>query len=286
VGRINLIDAMGVEFKASKRWLAAALWMNLLLYIIALTGIFSSGWMTKAAAIGAIVIQTVAFAASVFMGKRYSLGEKIRRVAMLKHSLGIEPSVQDVTTIATEVGFPDSSGRSFVGDYYASSAPVGQNRLLEILDECAYWTAQGALKTRNFLIAGVVVAGMVVLLSFIVVVQAGLSNEKVVKVFISTVSFIALGDLGSLAMKFSYLSGVANSVLTQCEGLARSPELDKQPLITTGEYNCVLASAGTPVPNWIYKRYQADWNEAYEERRSALFGIRKSDGANASGKNG
>jgi hypothetical protein len=272
VGRINLIDAMGVEFKASKRWLSRALGLNLLLYIIALTGIFGTGWVTKGAAIAAIVTQIIAFAASVFMGKSYALGEKIRRLAMLKDSLGIEPSAQDVTTIAIHVGFPDSSGRSFVGEYYASTVPAGQKRLLEVLDECAFWTAQGASKCRSFLIAGVAVASTMVLISFIVAVQAGVSNDKAVKVFISTVSFIALGDLGSLAMKFSSLASSANSVLIQCEGLAWSPDLKEHPLITTGEYNCALASAGTPVPTWIYKRYQADWNEAYEERRSTLFG--------------
>jgi hypothetical protein len=281
VATTNLIDAVTVEFEASKRWLSFVLYLNLLLYFIALIGIFGSGWFTKGAAIAALVTQGVAFLCRVFMGKSYSLGEKVRRLAMLKDGLGIEPSAQDVTTIATRLGFPDSSGRSFVGEYYASAAPRGQKRLLEILDECSYWTAQGARVTRNYLALGLAVAFSVVSLAFVISVQAGVSNDKVVKVFISTVGFVAVGELASLLLKFDSLSKTANHVLADCAFLANAPELNAQPLIEAGEYNCALASAGTPVPTWIYKQNQAHWNAAYDERRRVLFGDGNTRGTSA-----
>lgn len=275
VPETNLIDAMGIEFRTSKRWLSRLLTAQVLLYVITVVGTLGVGWTTKSAAIAALVVQAAAFACRVLMGKSYSLGEKIRRLAMLKDGLGIEPSAQDVTTIATRLGFPDGSGRSFVGEYYASKASHGQTRLFEILDECAYWTAQGAGVTRNYLGVGLGVAFFVVLFALLVSLQAGVSNDKAVKVFISTFAFIALGDLASLFLKFHSLAKSANDMLSRCASLAKTTQLDNQPLIEAGEYNCALASAGTPIPNWVYKRKQSHWNAVYEARRASLFSDRE-----------
>ena len=279
MGNLNLIDAMGLEFGSGKRWLRRALIANGCLYVVALLGIFGSGWMTKTAAVLTLVVQGAVFLCRSRMSKSYGLGEKIRRLAMFRDGLGIEPSAKDITIVATRLGFPDSRGRSFVGDYYAATAPVGQKRLLQIIDECVYWTAQGAEETRKFLLTCLVLASALVLMAFVISVQAGISNEKTVKVFISTVSVIAVGELAGLVTRFSSLSKVADEMLLRAEGLFQKSQIGEQPLILAGEYNCALASAGTPIPTWIYRRNQDRWNAAYAERRRSLQGEAQGIGA-------
>src|SRR6266516_327633 len=139
---MNLIEAMRTEYGKSKFWWYWSIGVSLALYPLAVLSVFySNGWEAKSFGIIAFLMQLLLFTFRVFMGRHLSLGEQIRRLAMLKDGLGIEPYKFQLAKLQERMGKTKSGEPAYIGSYYESALPVGPKRLLEITAESAFFTS-------------------------------------------------------------------------------------------------------------------------------------------------
>lgn len=262
---LNLINAMTTEFDESKRWLGWMLYAYVAIYVVTLLGTFFGGRFSGMMGIVLLAIQIAVYFMRRKASTRFHDGERIKRMAMLQDGLGIQPSPGEITRICARLGFPDDSKRHFVGSYYSASAPAGNLRLLQIIDECSFWTSQCAKATAEKLLAALVAAAGAVVLAILFCLEFGFTGTSVVKVFITTVSFVAAGELMTMFFKFRGLSSSAESVMNTCEARLRSQSGDDA-LMLFNEYNCALSAAGLPIPHLVYAANQEKWNAAYAAR--------------------
>src|SRR5258708_6920869 len=148
---MNFLEAMNVEYGLSKRWLSGSLILTAFFYVCLIAGAFTSGPWTKWMTFAAFVVQLSIVGARIRSGTHYSLGESVRRPAMLQNGLGTKPSPVQFAKIVAKYGISFSGEPITFGKYYESKVEPGARRLLEITEECAFWTGELADRMAAFL---------------------------------------------------------------------------------------------------------------------------------------
>jgi hypothetical protein len=216
-------------------------------------------------------MQLLLFTFRVFMGRHLSLGEQIRRLAMLKDGLGIEPSKFQLAKLQERMGKTKSSEPAYIGSYYESALPVGPKRLLEITAESAFFTSALARTSACIFMVISAVGISIVFIGLIIIIQTGLSQtmlEAVAKTAVISMAFWATGDLALTAFRFYSLAHVSEKVFDQC-GRLLSQDTDSRDdaHITVAEYNCAVNQA-PPIPGVVYWWRQDSLNDAWRRHRS------------------
>jgi hypothetical protein len=269
---MNLIEAMRTEYGKSKFWWGWSLVLGLALYPLAVLSVFySDGLVAKSFGIIAFLMQLLLFTFRVCMGRHLSLGEQIRRLAMLKDGLGIEPSKYQLAKLQERMGKPKSSQPAYIGPYYDSTLPVGPKRLLEITAESSFFTHALARTSACIFMVISALGISIVFIGLIIVIQAGLSQtmlEAVAKTAVISMAFWATGDFALTALRFSSLARTAEKVFDLCGRLlAQETDSRDEAHIAATEYNCAVTQA-PPIPGPIYRWRQDRLNEAWRRHRT------------------
>lgn len=268
---MNLIDAMRTEYARSKNWLRWAFIVSAGLYLMTLgSALCTTGWQAKALGVIAGVAQIALFAFRYWSGSHFSLGEEIRRLAMLQDGLGIRPPEIQIAKLRERVGKSQVVEPDYLGPYYESRLPAGPKRLLEIIEESAFFTHSLARTTATVLWITVCIGLFIVVISFVVFVQAGIPRsalEAAAKIVVISMTFWAAGDLASMALRFGSLARASERVLDRCPNLlAQKDDVQDEAHIIIGEYNCAVIQAPS-IPTVIYRWRQDTLNEAWRNRR-------------------
>jgi hypothetical protein len=270
---MNLLDLMSVEYRRSRRALYASLGFNCLLYFIVLGDALSEHRFSEMFAVFAFVLQIASVALKYGCSRRYESAEEIRRIAVLKDGLGIEPSELSKAEIVSRVGTVPTPGRIFVGSYFASEKAPGVPRFLDDLSESAFWTCEVAQSAARVLLALLLLGSVVSVFSLLGVLNAGLPVTKLkigAEVFVVTLAFVVTGELLLLSLDYFALSQKARRVMTSAFTLLESNVVERDAAILLfGEYNCAL-SATPALPTFLYGLLQTKLNAAWSARKAAL----------------
>ena len=149
---MNLIQAMQTEYSRCKhllyRW---AFPINVALFAAAIISCFQlPGWATNILALAGVVAQVTLFFLRVLAADHQGRGEEIRRMAMLQDGLGMQPSPVSLARLHEIIGDFNHREPAFLQPYYASKQLAGSRRLLEITEECAFFTGGNARRRRPF----------------------------------------------------------------------------------------------------------------------------------------
>ncbi len=151
--------------------------------------------------------------------------------------------------------------------YYASTAPSGRRRLVELLDESSFWSKH-LYRTAAFeslCVSGAVV-GALVIGGLIAEPFAGAGTALAVtrSIVIFLTLLFTVDELGS-AVTWRHSAEAASCVNSQLEKI----EVDHEPQLMTlfADYSVATATAA-PIPQHIYEREKDRLNQLWQGRQS------------------
>lgn len=270
---MDLIQAMRVEYARSKTWFFRATLINAGLYVAAVLSLLVAGWVTQVIGILTVVAQVTYFWLRRVYTQHYSMAERIRRMAMLKDGLEVQPNDLEIAELLDQTGGATDTEAPFSEPYYASTEKVGPRRLIDILRESAFFTRglAGTCSLVFFLVTAIGFAATVVA-GWMLVTMSGVSGPTLELIAQSAVIFMAFwasGDALDVALRFSDLARTTGVILSRCQEALASGRADEKglALVLLGEYNCAVLEA-PPIPNAIYRFRQEKLNYAWRNKGS------------------
>ena len=267
---MTFFEAMNVEYRLSKRWLSVSLILTLVFYVSLIVSAFFSASISKWLALAAFILQLLIVAARHRSTAHYSMGESVRRPAVLQNGLGTKPAALQLAKITARYGISFSGEPITGGTYYESKTPPSLKRLLEITQESAFWTAELAERMAALLRVLIMIVAVILVIALVTALEAGLpvaNGELIAKVVMATVTVWCTGDVFALWLKYESLASGVQRVLTDCEAMLSHSEIGYEAAVAFGEYNCALA-AGPVIPDFIYEMNRNRLNVAWESRNA------------------
>lgn len=270
VETMDLLEAMNSEYGLSKSWLLASFALTVPFYLCLLLAALMSGPSVKWVTFAAFTLQLLMNFSRLRSAVHYSLGESVRRPAMLQTGLGTNISQVAVAKMTAKYGIAFKGEAIRSDKYYESSNVVGLRKLTEITLESAFWTGELAGRMAAFLKSMLLVIGFVLGVSVLAVLQTGLlgtQSQVLAKIYMATITVWCTGDLWVLWRKYDSLANGVQKVLADCEGILGRSEIGYEALFAFGDYNCCLAAAAV-IPDFIYRRNRKRLNDAWASRNA------------------
>jgi len=267
---MTLLEAMNLEYSLSKRWLMTSLTLTSVLYVCLIATALVSGPWAKWIAFTAFIDQALITGARLRSGTHYSLGESVRRPAMLENGLGARLSPIQVAKIAAKHGVTFPGDPITSKNYYDSTAEAGPERLLEITQQSAFWTGELAERMASLLKGGLAVVFIVLMIAVLAALQTGITGtrgETLAKIGMATISVWCTGELFVLFRRYDLLARSIQRVLVDSELAMSRSWIGCESAVILGEYNCSLASAPV-IPDFIYKLNRTRLNLAWAARNA------------------
>lgn len=193
----------------------------------------------------------------------YDDAETMRRQAALSEGMGWELARADLNKWRERAGskiMAKAALKPRPDDYYDNALGEGAKKLAEMTFESAHWTKCLYKRLRNYLVAILIVAAL------IVVMLVGVALFDVVPTAHRTALAYAAFLFAPIVLTVDFLGMVLklNRAIAELESL--SPSLEREAKLTSpktggvmrlvAEYNCVV-SAGVPIPYWLWKRHSS-----------------------------
>lgn len=274
---MNLLRAMNCEYSRSKRWLLASLVLTAVFSLCSLVGSIGPIGLSKLLAVAAFLIQLSIVVCRRQSGAHYRLSEIVRRPAVLLAGLDRRPSETEIRRMVARLGISDSDNQIEAETYYASNASPGPQRLVEIIEESSFWTAELAQRTANFLDLGFKATLALFIVAMYAAIHTGLTtsySDAAGKILLAFATFYFAGDMTDLKNKYCDLAEAAQRVTDQCAVVKAKPEPDllREAMVLNDEYNCALAAAPV-IPEIIHSRNQERLNSAWAAKCDPLSKI-------------
>jgi hypothetical protein len=270
---MNLLDLMGVEYRRSRWSLYGSLSCGVAVYGCVLYDALSEHSVSGRLAIAGLILQIAILLLKQRSSTHYCRAEEIRRLAVLKDGLGLEPPKLTIANIVARIGNATPSNKVYVGKYFASDKPAGIARLLENIEESAFWTHRIALVTGNLGFIAVLVGIGVSLLALLTFINGRPSPNALhtaAEAAVVTLGFVVAGDFLVLSMEYRDLSGKACHRMGEADGQLKSGTADRDAAILLfGEYNCNLSGA-PPLPRFIYRLLHKRLSNAWMAREAKI----------------
>lgn len=278
---MDLQKQMSREYSAAKcYWIVLVmLQMGLLACSVAYV------WVASRRAV--LFLGGVAFAVPVLTlilkrlaSRRYSGGERLRRLLVLENGLGQEPDRVEVLMAAADSTVLPTSGPEPIGSYFDSDLPHGYRRLAQITEESAFYTRRLARVTAlgSGLLAGLGAATAVAVLWWAVQQPASLGapgaqwqtwGERAARLFVEVFGFFAAGLFTELALDFSELAMAAEVVFEKCAEVQRERKIDPAKVFWhLGSYDSALAKA-PPLPDFIKRLFGPSLARAWAAHKTS-----------------
>lgn len=220
----------------------------------------------------AVCAALIAYALTLRFASQYDMAETMRRQSVLTEGLGypISPTQFDV--------WKQRAGRRVEKrfrleprdpDYYTTKRAAGPIRLLEMLEESAFYTRNLYMRLRALLLwilAPIILALLGILLLIPALGQKspltlGLANAVLVIIPIA----VAADLLGAILKLSRLIHGIAD-VESDIERLKKTGTLSEpEALRLVFEYNCLTAT-GYPIHNYLFQWWHSAIAQAWRER--------------------
>src|SRR6266849_8661802 len=258
--RMTLQERMAREFGAAKRcWIAI-----LLLQVVLLAVSLGSLWMTSFQSVIAVGIFLLSVPAAILFLKwgadaHSSRGESLRRAFFLQNSLGSEPDAFEIAVLESEATHLTAHEPASLGAYFQSTTKQGVPRLVENLQESAFYTRRLARLTSRLCLLTAITGGLLALFVLYVGVQLlpsatshlSLTAERIARVFYDLYGLFFVGSFIELLVSYSVLSQISDEVYRNCCKLRAQPNIKLGTLLSElSKYDCALARAN-PIPGFV-----------------------------------
>jgi len=259
------------EFEAAKRcakFAAACDWGAATVAITALFVTFGIGLYSLAIAGLSFGAGAVYFRAQVSAKK--NAAEKGRRAVVVAFGLGKPLQGKELSDLRTRFSVSEAQAKAWEdADYYDSKEPPGPRRLLEMVQESAFWTTclyrQSA--RRSWLFSALFALVSIGFLLVIVTIPSTEWRIKLAQASFLIVALLLARDHVGRSLAFMSASAEADAIDHRAEGLLAqaSPDNDEA-LITVGDYNCIVES--TPlVESGLYRRQRDQLSLVWKQRK-------------------
>lgn len=268
---MNIIQAMSYEDNLVKRYFLSLILLNIFLVVIAISSNLLIGPLLVGI-LGCLVIITrvFSFLASEAQVNHAQIAAKLRRMALLKDGLNIDPDEIELMSVRALIGQVNDYKPAYTPPYYASKLPPGERRLADISAESAFFTHNLARTAAQwsglFTIVGcvAVVATVYLLLTLGLTVQVQVALAKIIAV---VALFFTTGDFALLWKKYSRLSVDSERALGKYQTLFRKNVIPQYEIrVVLEEYICTISHA-PPIPSIIYNTKKDKLNHIWRDHR-------------------
>jgi hypothetical protein len=264
----SLLALSRAETEEAKRLFQLHLYAHAAALILGIPAIFVSGVATYVLAVAALISEAVAWTLRKTGSERQEQGEKARRRALLMEAYDDTTEPIDVTDLRH--GFSNRAERAAIDhedpSYWSTTAPVGPKRLVEQLQESAYYskhlyreTAKDATK-----ISVALGAVAIALLLATVLVDSDAARLAVTRIVVVFLAFLITVDGVTLALAWGSAAQQAGNVdrrLERCD-----PDGSEAVLAIWGDYSVATATA-PPIPTPVYGKHKERLEQEWADRQ-------------------
>ena len=262
---MNFFEASGCLFRRILRCYWLSLGLGMTLYVLTVGSLFVHQELGDAVLIAIIlVLQICQVTFKYRMLYWYGLADQTRRMDQLQEGLGMEPDPLAAAAIRSHTGLCNSVKAP---DYWFTTQPKGPRRLIEMVEESAFYT-QADAEACSMLFATVGVTGLALcLLSLLIAVRVGTQGaigEIAAHVIVASLGFFLASDFVMLALQYRDLKTAATeSLRSASERLEKDITLEGS-LELAMTYNSALAQSPPLLPTVHFRKKDnlaAQWNE-------------------------
>lgn len=201
--------------------------------------------------------------------------DRARRATLLMGGLQFQLSRSEWLDLESSFAKPGEKATQYENeDYYAAQSPAGVDRLGEMLEESAFWSA--FLTKKSATIAWVYFAFWVVLsVTILLLVIPFLKQEAVlnaVRVFCATIPLFLSGDILGNARAYSLSSRTLDTIGTRIANARQRGFPIQEVSVILGDYNAAVEAAPT-YPPWLYTRHVETLNRMWSDRNKPSLGL-------------
>lgn len=270
---IHLDRLSGIKSHQANYWWLIAVVFQILAVGVNIFATTTNSLAKESALVSAIL--TVCYVASKWRSDRFKqLADKLKRAFEMFDGLGWPVSAKELSDLLVTVSRHEREQAHEEPEqrYFASKAQQSAQRLLENLEESAWWTKHlaGSMAFHaSLLCVGVFVVAAITL---VVTLQSTASQtiaDTVAKVTTSIVVFIFSGGYFRLAFEYNQFSRGAEQIENQANFLLQRKDFTEiQATKLLHDYHIIRA--GSPLlPNWLWKYRRGDLNELWDQRLSS-----------------
>jgi hypothetical protein len=242
---VNLQQASRCLFAKSQICLIVAFIAGVAVLTASIISFFKQCAFTDLILILVIAIaQVVQLAAKLWAMRRFALGDSLRRMDQLQNGLGISPDSLRMADAEKIVGICDAPADP---NYWRTKLPQGPHRLVEMVEESAFFTESISGTCANCLWLLAVVGVSICIISLIAAVRLGISGpatEFASHIIVAVLVFFLAGDSILMYLQYSDLKDAAHSSLQRVEYLLAKTDLSAAEAMGFAmEYNAAVTQA-------------------------------------------
>ncbi|WP_425090825.1 hypothetical protein [Tropicimonas sp. S265A] len=262
----SLVGYLRAEYAASGKWRVASFFVGLIVALPAVASVVTNDAQTLYfLAVANLVLLAIWTWINVKYGQKQNAAHSARRAALIVNGLGEELSAGEKRRLMEKftVGV-EAAENAKKSDYYASASEPGPLKLLECLEESAFYSSKLHRVSANAWI-GIVVAYAVAFAIVAVFLIPSATNDVLmmaVRIFFAATVFILSADvLGSLLAHWR-CSAETSAVLSRIE-IAKQGEVNSaDALLIMEDYTSAIQSAPEIVP-FVYRTQEASLNSLW-----------------------
>lgn len=257
-------------FATAKRW-----WGWSLLMKVAATALGSLAIVAPLPvafpALGAFGLTILSELFAVWSDAAKGIAQKLQDKLDLEDGLGWPISSDEVRDIVLQSPVwvrRDAESRTLQKSYFASKDPPGPRRVLENLDESAWWSQHQAWKMFGISLTAilVVVVGAIVFLLVMAFIGDTAGQVTTARLMIGVLSL--LPSLGAFKLVIGYYKfhHAAAKIQDKAKQLAKGKPKEPEAVKLVYEYQFARVSAPL-LPDWLYRWHQDELNKLWENYR-------------------
>ena len=270
--KVNMEALMKAQFKYSKLWWSLSTTFRLFIVIINAIALFASSYANVFALI-AIILTTAQPLAQWYSDRLKSTANSVLRKIELSKGLGWEISRREISDLLAStpnyVKRQVENTANLEEDYFSAQGPSSPQKLLQNLEESAWWTKHQARPMAWYTaILSCFVVGLAIII-LVISLQSALNQttaNAIAKVTISVIAFVFSGGYIRLADDYNRLADAAEKAEGKAHALRDKSNLSEGEAIKAA-HDYYIARAGAPLlPEWLWKLKEKELNSLWRQR--------------------
>ena len=263
----SLVGYLRAEYSASGKWRIASFFVGLVVTLPAMASVVTTDAKTL------YVLAVVSFLLLIFwMWINYNYNRKqnaahaARRAALIVNGLGEDLSAGEKRRLSDKFTVSASEAQNAQkADYYATEAEPGPKKLLECLEESAFYSSKlHRLSAKAWFGIVVIYALIFAVLSIFVIPSA--TNDYLmmfVRVFFAATVFILSADVAGSLLAHWRCADDTSDVLSRIEIAKKGEVSTADALLILEDYTSAIQGAPEIVP-FIYKAQETNLNKLWD----------------------
>jgi hypothetical protein len=255
---------MRAEFSVGKRWRRLALGLQLVAVAAGIIVTMKTDpqfiWAITLIGLFALLL---AYVCQLWAERARALGERTRRAVMIAEGLGqpIEPHRE----VALRLAFDQEANRKArqepdLGEgYFASTTPIGPDRLRDYLQESVFWQTQLSKRMATYTLTAVIVLGFVLLAGVLLALNslhAQDARSAFAKALAALIPFLVTTNAVRLWWSFQMQATALERLDAELEDTRSTEPLTESAVLPLlHEYNLQMLQA-PEVPDLVYRWHQ------------------------------